>query len=234
MDGEKSLTLKVLELVRDNPGVSARELAELLSISQELARSIVARLKSKGLIKKEGRGLYITDKGHWLLAKAAGGRSQRRQPEAPQAPEAPSQAPHQPPLSPVPAGEEDRVKRLEEAVARLEARLSSLEKAVEELRRGRQEHREASGPLPRPVIPISEASASLGPSLDRLLLEGRLVRVGSLVVDRGFLEAFERKFPIKLEEVDALDPMERALLEEMRREALVILHSGREYRLVKK
>jgi len=58
------------------------------------------------------------------------------------------------------------------------------------------------------------------------------VRIGSLVVDSTFYHEFKSRFPLKVSDIDKLTTYEKLLLEEMRREALVILHAGKEYRLV--
>ncbi|MEM4976428.1 MAG: Mn-dependent transcriptional regulator, partial [Desulfurococcaceae archaeon] len=78
----------------------------------------------------------------------------------------------------------------------------------------------------------SYAQAKLGGLLDKIIAENKLVRVGSLVVDAQFFSEFNSKFPIKVSDLDKLTSHERVLLEEMRKEALVILHAGREYRLI--
>jgi hypothetical protein len=52
-------------------------------------------------------------------------------------------------------------------------------------------------------------------------------------VERNFLVDFIKKFPIPVDKVEELQPMEKAVFNELRREALIILHGGKEYKIVK-
>lgn len=87
--------------------------------------------------------------------------------------------------------------------------------------------------LPAPIMYIYEAKNTLGPLLDTLIRSGKAEIIGSLVVDTEFYNEFKKRFPISITEAEKLPPMERRLLEEMNREAIVIIHAGKYYKLIK-
>jgi uncharacterized protein (DUF342 family) len=125
---------------------------------------------------------------------------------------------------------------LNELRERLEEVSSEVRKLKERIIReskNKMRHRkeEVEG-LPKPVMNIREALNTLGPLLDQLRLEGRVEIIGSIVVDREFYEEFKKKFPLPVKEAENLSPMEKTLLNEMIKDARVIKHAGREYRLI--
>ncbi|MEL9908492.1 MAG: winged helix-turn-helix domain-containing protein [Desulfurococcus sp.] len=133
-----------------------------------------------------------------------------------------------------------RLRELEVKIKDLDARLTSLENFAREVVKhhdmvqhaGSQSSGEGQYVIETPVMNVNEAQSRLGPLLDKYLLEGRLIRIGALIVDHVFYEEFKKKFPIKASEVSRLSNLEKTLLNEMRNEMLVILYAGKEYRLV--
>lgn len=133
-----------------------------------------------------------------------------------------------------------RLRELEVKIKDLDARLTSLENFAKEVVKhhdmvqhtGSQSNGEGQYVIETPVMNMNEAQSRLGPLLDKYLLEGRLIRIGTLIVDHVFYEEFKKKFPIKASEVSKLSNLEKTLLNEMRNEMLVILYAGKEYRLV--
>jgi len=258
----KTLTAKVLLYLRDNPGATLKDLAQAFNLNPVTARSIIYRLKSGGYVEKAGNGYTLTSKGEWfvsnvilkgaekiemqaevekregskpLRAEEVGGQAEVRKTPPPATGKAELETDLLERLSTL----EKEVESLREAVKNLAQELAELKKKLglatkpSTTEREREEKRVRSlEALPKPVMNLREALEVLGPSLDRLRGEGRVEVIGSLVVDKHFYESFKKKFPIPLNEVDNLDPMEKLLLEEMRRDARVIIHAGREYRLV--
>ncbi|AFK51292.1 hypothetical protein TCELL_0868 [Thermogladius calderae 1633] len=239
---DETLTAKILRFVMENPGVSAKDVAEYLAISPNLARNVLQKLRDKGLVRKEGRGFYITPRGEWLLSRAKTSRVEEAGKE--QVVEPPAEARVSEPSAAEMPGE-DRCRALEERIRNLEERLRRVEEivakfvktggqsGVPEPPRGDVERGKQLPRPPKPVMSVQEALAQYPGMLEQWRIEGVVVQVGNLVVERRFLAEFAKKFPLPVDEVERLDPVERALFEELRREALVILHSGREYRLVK-
>jgi DNA-binding MarR family transcriptional regulator len=246
----KPLTYRVLEALYKNPGLSAKELSELLGVSVEKTRSVLYKLKSSGFVEKAGRGYVLTERGVRFLeylekskrparcesAEGAAGETTRTREEA-----AREVAPS--PLTPESRGGEvvtpahaNALEELRKRIEVLEKRLEDLERTVRDLERAlqaRQKRAESSGFLEEPVMFYSDAVSRYGQALvERLISEGRVKRVGVLLVDSEFYREFRAKFPIKVQDVDKLSHHEKVLLDEMRREAMVVLFAGREYRLV--
>ncbi len=239
---KKTVKHRVLEVIRDNPGITLKELVEVIGTSQNLARAILYRLKAEGYIERAGKGYVLTKRGESFLKFLEAQKSDEvEKAEAKTQPTSttPVQEPEQPEVQ---VGEQTTSRDVLEAISNLEARLRELERRVASLESTVRslEHalatytqrKRESLTIEPPVQPYSDAVSRYGAHIDKLLSEGKLVRVGGLVVDASFYENFRSKFPIRVSDVERLDPHERALLEEMRREALVVLHAGREYRLV--
>ena len=56
---------KILELIRQNKSISAKEISLILKISDRAVEKNIAKLKSKGILKRVG-----PDKGgHWEIAE---------------------------------------------------------------------------------------------------------------------------------------------------------------------
>jgi predicted transcriptional regulator len=125
---------------------------------------------------------------------------------------------------------------LNELREKLEEVSSEIKRLKEQVVRGSKSRvrrkKEEVEKLPKPVMNIREALNTLGPLLDQLRLEGRVEIIGSIVVDREFYEEFKKKFPLPVKEAENLSPMEKTLLNEMIKDARVIKHAGREYRIV--
>ncbi len=122
----------------------------------------------------------------------------------------------------------DKVARLEEELRGIKSELIRIHKLVSDKKPGARAKEAA---LPVPVMPYSAALRELGSALDTLIVQGRVVVVGSLVVEKGFYDSFIAKLPLPRSKVRELSPYEKQLLEEMRKEGQVYLRGGKEYRL---
>jgi len=244
----KTLTAKILLYLRDYPGVGVKDISESFNISLTTARSILYRLKNLGYIEKAGNGYILTSRGEKLveaiMKKSVKDKSTvetvrkdtstRSEVEVVKSVEA-SQV-----SKPGVDSLEDRVKKLEVEVNELKAIVNQLRMEVESIKdmitskTRREERSEGEYVLPKPVMNYKEAYEQLGSKLEQLRIEGKILIIGSIIVDRKIYDEFVKKFPIPVEEESKLSPYEQMLLQEMKKEAYVILHAGREYRLVVK
>ncbi len=145
---------------------------------------------------------------------------------------------------------EEHLRTLESRLQQLLEELESLKKQVSYNKRSEQLAIETKKPvredmiqphpkqkehekLPEPIMSIQEARHKLGPSLDTLIRTGKAEIIGNLVVDSEFYESFKKRFPLSIRDAEKLPPMEKRLLEEMNREAIVIIHAGKYYKLIK-
>lgn len=236
---KKTLRQKILEEVKSNPGLSLKELSRLLEVSQNTLKNIVYKLKSEGYIEKAGDGYVITPRGERFLdflekrrTTSLGEEVGGKEPEERVAKEEPTPSTR---TQTIARSEQEllsnivnKLRELEKRVSMLEAQMKNLELAIASSRH----KREGVITIDPPIQPINEAISKYGSLIDKLINENKLVRVGSLVVDASIYQEFKSRFPIKTSDIDKLNPLERQLLEEMRREAIVILHAGKEYRLV--
>ncbi len=257
----KRLTTRVLEFLRENPGASIKDLSQFLQISLGMARSILYRLKNNGYIEKAGSGYILTGKGEWLLRRMLAEDTRRvRQAANEPLPGRVVAKTGTPPLEtspPEPKAEEGamkpgvdagvlrelmaRIENLEERLVRIEEEVKKISRDVRRMKAeaplvkpdkaGRQ-RQEGHGTLPEKIMYIEDARSSLGKSFDKLVYEGKIVIVGGLVVDGSFYNEFISKFPLSLRDAEKLSPMEKRLLEEMKREAKVILRAGKRYELI--
>jgi len=128
---------------------------------------------------------------------------------------------------------EKEIKTLENTIAKLK---EELEKTKEELRKaklhGKRGIKKEEKGLPKPIMPINEAMSILGSLFNTLVYQGKIEVVGKLAVDKEYYDEFIKKFPLPVRDAEKLSPMEKTLLEEMKRDARVILYAGKEYRLV--
>jgi len=236
---KKTLRQKILEEVKSNPGLSLKELSRLLEVSQNTLKNIVYKLKSEGYIEKAGGGYVITPRGERFLdflekrrTTILGEEVGEKEPEERVAKE---ESPPSTCTQSIARSEQEllsnivnKLRELEKRVSMLEAQMKNIELAIASSRH----KREGVITIDPPIQPINEAISKYGSLIDKLINENKLVRVGSLVVDASIYQEFRSRFPIKTSDIDKLNPLERQLLEEMRREAIVILHAGKEYRLV--
>ncbi len=145
---------------------------------------------------------------------------------------------------------EEHLKTLESRLQELLEELENLKKQVILAKASEQQSIETQKPvkenivqppsrqkkhdkLPEPIMSIQEARHKLGASLDTLIRTGKVEIIGNLVVDSEFYELFKKKFPLPIRDAEKLPPMEKRLLEEMNREAIVIIHAGKYYKLIK-
>jgi Mn-dependent DtxR family transcriptional regulator len=243
----KPLTLRVLEEISKNPGLSVKELSELLGVNVERTRGILYKLKSSGFVEKAGRGYVLTERGVKFLEflekskrtavreeTLVGERLETSKEESLESATAMSRAESHGKVREAYSSEisidQLRVKleELEERVEKLERAVRDLEKAVQAGRR-----KPESVILEEPVMFFNDAVSKYGQAyVEKLISEGRVKRIGMIVVDAVFYSEFKSKFPIRVQDEDKLSHYEKILLDEMRREAMVVLFAGREYRLV--
>ena len=137
---------------------------------------------------------------------------------------------------------EDKIRQIEKEIIRVEEQVSSLRQELSKIReelkkaktrrtKEKKNEKEEKG-LPKPIMHINEAMNALGSMFNTLVYQGRIEVVGRLAVDKKYYEEFIKKFPLPIREAEKLSPLEKTLLEEMKRDARVILYAGKEYRLV--
>ncbi len=258
----QKLTAKILGYINDYPGSTIKDLSIALGISVSMARAIIYRLKNNGYVEKAGMGYYITDKGLWLLSKMTGGRGEKREKtieetrEEKEAPieEKPKGDEDISKVEGIAKGKGlesliERIDTLERRIEDLENRVRDLESYLKRINNkfssmGRRKGVggeqvlgrrgvESEKTLPIPVMSIPDARNKLGSLYDKLIYEGRIIEVNTVVVDREFYDEFIKKFPITVKDAEKLPPLEKKLLDEMKKDARVILKAGKRYELVR-
>lgn len=255
---KKSLQHRVLEELRDNPGLSLKDLALTMGISVNSLKNITYKLKSMGYVEKAGKGYILTQQGEKFLEYLNKKTSVGYQVSIPNKIRASQEGittsvdestlrkeigseqnavnQHEKLTVEPCLGEStmmllgdllSRLSELEKRINKLEAHFKNLEKAL----KSQQKKPEQLSIYP-PVMTYNEALSKYGSYVEKMINENKVVKIGSLLVDLNFYINFKSKFPLKVIDIDKLDQYERLLLEEMRREALVVLHAGKEYRLI--
>jgi len=243
----KPLVRRVLEILHENPGLSVKELSTLLDISVERVRGLLYKLKSSGFIERAGKGYMLTERGLRFLeylekSKAPVHREEKPVEDTTRVHEETPQP--NLPETPITRGIQvatelvhlqDSIVDLKKRVEALEKRIVELEKALRNLEKAIQakQKRSESLVLEEPVMFYSDVVNKYGQVyIEKIISENKVKKIGALVVDNEFYKEFRAKFPIKIQDVDKLSHHEKILLDEMRREAMVVLFAGREYRLV--
>lgn len=256
----KTLTARILLYLSDNPGATIKNLSTTFNVSLKTIRNIIYRLKNNGFIEKTGNGYILTTKGEWfvnnILKKRIDVSKETIREKTPivnveeSIHETSNKVETETSIKERESIEDSferssdinvLMNRLEQVEKELEylrnmlnklvRELNFLKKNIEDLSRITIKYEEKSI-LPRPVMNIREAISMLGSQLDRFRIEGRVLFIGSIVVDREFYENFVKKFPIDISEIGKLSELEKILLDEMIKDARVIIHSGKQYRLV--
>lgn len=243
----KTLRHRLLEVLRDNPGVSLKELTEILGLDMNITRSIVYRLKTRGYVEKVGKGYVLTESGQRYveyltyrgrnLPKPTTSREDReikhietRKETTSRLVETTTETESRDKLVDLVEtvkNIQDRLRDIEKKIQLIESQIKNIEKAIT------TPHRKHESPvLETPVMYYNDALSKYGAQVEKMILDKKILRVGSLIIDIEFYRQFKSKFPIRITEVDKLSHEEKILLEEMRKEALVVLHAGREYKLV--
>ncbi len=138
----------------------------------------------------------------------------------------------------------DKISIIMKKIEVIEEKIKRIEKEIEKLHRTTErqvvvttnnviERKQLIKTLPVPVMSIPEARGKLGPQYDKLIYEGKIIEINTIVVDREFYDEFTKKFPLSIKEAEKLPPLERKLLEEMKKDARVILKAGKYYELIK-
>lgn len=241
MSSRRTYTHVILEYLNTYPGSSIKDISNSTGLSPVIVRKILYKLKNDNYVEKSGNGYVLTERGSRLLEYIASKTIQHRE-SAEKAQESSAQL-EKLTGERVKEGYEPLPESVSESIAdetrlrldAIEKRLSRIEKEIEELRKALNyliEPRRESKMMPSPVLSFNDAQAVLGSLFERMLYEGKVVRIGKLIVERSFYDQFKKKFPLKTSDIEKLSDTEKILLEEMRREALVILYAGRELRLV--
>jgi len=253
----KTLTAKILLYLSENPGATIKDLSQVFNVSPATIRNMIYRLRNNGYIEKAGNGFILTSKGEWFVTRILGGGKEEKEEDIRETKT--SEVVEAKVEESVEAEEKTKTRSTEKTVDRdnLMERIEALEKEIENLKkiiemisseikdirgkldsktsgeegRERKSEKKIEG-LPKPVMNIREAMDSLGSLFDELRLEGRIEIIVSIVVDREFYEEFKKKFPLPIKEADALSPMEKMLLNEMIKDARVIVHAGKYYKLI--
>lgn len=245
---EKTLTEKIIEFLYDNPGASIKDVAQGLGISLNLARAILYRLKSKGIVGKSAYGYVLTDIGESIAKKIMakfGGEAEAREKEHIDKEVIETRREFKAVEGPVKAAYgdlsefENKLRNLEEKIASLDRLLSNLKKELRNLRMALDEAKKSGTKrkrridrLPKPIMSFMDARDLLGDSLHSLIYSGKVIVVGSLVVDSDYYNDFISRFPISRKEAEKLSDQEKLLLEQLKNEGKIYLYAGKEYRLV--
>jgi predicted transcriptional regulator len=241
LSSKRTYTHIILEYLNMYPGSSIKDISDSTGLSPLIVRKILYKLKNDNYVEKSGNGYILTERGSRLLEYISSKIPEHRETtdKAQQAIIKREEPTEEIVKSREEHSNETSLKLMSDEIQRrldyIEKRLSRIEKEIEELRRALNylsEPKRESKTLPSPVISFNEAQTLLGSLFERMLYEGKIVRIGKLVVEKSFYEQFKRKFPLKISDVENLSDAEKILLEEMRKEALVILYAGRELRLV--
>lgn len=235
---KQTIYQRILEVLKENPGVSVKELAVMLGLNANRIRTLTYKLRSLGYIEKAGRGFVITEQGlrflEYISKKATTSSDIASETRTEEHTKPPVEFEHTTQLankSTLPDTNSiiEKLREIERRLVALETKMKNLEKAFSTITRRKPE---ANYVLETPVMYYNDATSKHGPVIDKMVGDGKLVKIGSLVVDTCFYASFKSKFPIRVVDVDKLTPHEKLLLEEMRKEALVVLYAGKEYRLV--
>ncbi len=212
----------VLAFIRDNPGVTPREIADALGMPLWEVRRIIYRLREEGYVVRSSKG-YVAR----VAPPSTYGITLKGAEEGY-------------------AMLNNEVSELRRELEELMARVEKLEEQVRELLMGLQSRRMQTSVDKGAkggdrliaevkeigIVPVSRARAIASSPLETYVVRGDVVIVGQYVVDPGFLERFKRKFPLPVTMARKLSSGEKMLLDELMREGRVYLYAGREYRLV--
>ncbi len=245
---EKTLTEKIIEFLYNNPGASMKDVAQGLGISLNLARAILYRLKSKGIVGKSAYGYVLTDMGESIAKKIIAKFSEEAGAKEREIIDTETKEIHREfksVKSPIKEAYEDlaelekRLNDLEEKIASLDRLLSNLKKELRNLRteldkakKSGTKRKRRIDRLPKPIMSFMEARNLLGDSLHSLIYNGKAIVIGSLVVDSDYYNEFISRFPISRKDAEKLSDQEKLLLEQLKNEGKIYLYAGKEYRLV--
>ena len=212
----------VLAFIRDNPGVTPREIADALGMPLWEVRRIIYRLREEGYVVRSSKGYVARVAPPSTYGITLKGAEENY------------------------AVLTNEVNELRRELQDLKARVEKLEEQIRELLIGLQRRRgqpsiEKGGKggdrliaevKEIGIVPISRARAIASSPLETYVARGDVAIVGQYVVDPEFLERFRKKFPLPVTMARKLSSGEKMLLDELMREGRVYLYAGREYRLV--
>lgn len=252
---QKTLTAKILFYLHENPGASIKDLSAIFNANLQTIRNTIYRLKNNGFVEKTGDGYILTNKGEWFVnhvlrretsistesmekretvaeeKKTITETSSGEKPYAHESINIEASLTNIDSLRNRVVSIERELEIIKNTLNRLVREINDLKKTIEEKSKALAKPEEKTI-LPNPVMNIHEAMSLLGLQLDRYRLEGRVEVIGSLIVERSFYESFKKKFPIDISEADKLSEVEKILLNEMIRDARVIIHAGKQYKLL--
>ena len=219
---------KVLAFIKENPGVTPREIADALGLPYNAVRAALMRLREAGYLIRSSKGGYVV-----RAALPSGLEDELRTSSVSL-------------RTSSTAGIEHLINEVEELrnyVSDLRERVERLEKELIIIKKGLQSKPSEAGTKKvmdkllraleeKKVIRASEALKLTDKPLEAYVRGGKAVIIGNLIASARFFEGFRRKFPLKVSEVKSLTWVERELLETMVREGIVYLHGGREYRII--
>lgn len=225
---EKSLSSRVLDYISSNPGTTVKEISRELGLSPQLVSRVIQRLKAVGYIEKvgsgyraSGRGVELTNFSRSIEKASSGEEAIGKGVEVERS------------FSTEVEEVKKRIEALERRVSELSRLVKSLNLEVESIKKYLATCRQSSNSeRVRSVMEYDEASTIYGEKLQSLIYSGKLIRVGSIVVDQAFYRLFIEKFPINIREVDELSDEEKTLLEALKESGEIYLHAGKEYRLI--
>ena len=245
---KKSLTTKILEYLHEFPGAGIKDIASALGINAGLARAIIYKLKSKGLVEKAGNGYVLTTYAEESIAKQLSkareeqvaeikepSEESRKESLSSQSMIAKERTAHKPLFL---DNFNQRIIELERQISRLENELVRIRRELERLREEakkfkiEEKQRKRVERLPKPIMSVAEAQSILGDQLSSLIYTGKAVVIGSLIVDHEIYDEFISKLPLSRKDAEKLPEPEKLLLEEMKKEGRIYLHAGKVYKLV--
>ncbi len=240
-----SIYEKIISYLLENPGAKPRQIADSIGESLSRVRRALYVLRDRGVIARSGQGYVVV-------------RSRLRPPQkSTQTTETSNISSKTPMKSEEVYGEKNnknidgldvnskwlseiitnilknvndlskRIEKLEKEVSVIKAQLDSLKK-----KQDRDIDRFISLVKREKIMIIEEAKRYMQKSLDYYIINGYIIVVDNIVVEREYYDNFKRKFPLRISDVKKLNEKEILLLKKLVEEGTVYLHGGNEYRFV--
>ncbi len=120
-----------------------------------------------------------------------------------------------------------KISNIEKEITIIKARLESLEK-----NKNKEMDHFISMIKQKKIMAVEEAKQYMQKTLEYYVVNGYVVVVGNIIVDKEYYEEFKKKFPLSVSEVKKLDANNLLLLKKLIEEGAIYLHGGNEYRFV--